>query len=71
MLPVYNTCTRFCTSVTLYLQVQQGTCLLSDITGSDIGSLYSGTEYHHETHNFEMKPILGISVYQYTIACNL
>lgn len=39
------------------LQISEGTCTLSDKTGSDVGGLYyEGTD---EVHHFEMKPLLG------------
>ena len=48
-------------------QILDGTCVLSDTTGSDIGGLYSSTTA--EVHYFEMKPILG-KLYQPTRHAN-
>ena len=39
-------------------QIQDGTCILSSKTGSDVGGLYN--QGLQEVHHFEMKPLLGI-----------
>ena len=45
-------------SLTLsYHQIEEGTCLLSSKTGSDVGGLYN--QGFSGVHHFEMKPILG------------
>jgi cubilin len=43
-------------------QINEGTCILSSKTGSDVGGLYSGplqqTSSEQQVHHFEMKPVL-------------
>ena len=43
------------------IQIQDGTCILSSKTGSDVGGLYN--QGLQEVHHFEMKPLLGISIF--------
>ena len=50
-------CVKYVT-IALLFQIQDGTCILSSKTGSDVGGLYN--QGLQEVHHFEMKPLLGI-----------
>ncbi|ELU16826.1 hypothetical protein CAPTEDRAFT_188385, partial [Capitella teleta] len=59
-----NRCAQMCLEEDTFIcrsfdyQIKDGTCKLSDKTGSDMGGLYTGNGFSSGTHHFEMKPML-------------